>query len=205
VIAPRTRSFPARRLLRFEGLAESPARLWPRHDGHIHGYLGTVECPRTRETRTLDDCVHCQHFVNVRPDPGGHTALLRCLCNDDDALVEPGTATGVCTVAPELPVDAARVLASTHAAEILVVIVDDLVVGALYPAALTHARGVVAEHMIDEPWSLPADATIGDAVDALRELRAPALLVIDADARLVGVIGAADLRRLGVPEELLPG
>jgi CBS domain-containing protein len=57
--------------------------------------------------------------------------------------------------------------------------------------------------MITEPWSLPLVATLGDAVEALRELHVPGLLVVDGDLELVSLVCASHLRRLGVPAELL--
>jgi hypothetical protein len=204
----RTRRWTRPHTVRFEGLAETHARTWPRHPpgGHVTAvpYCGAVACPRSGSVRSLDDCVHCEHFVNLRPDAGHEGATLRCLCCDDDPLARrvPGEADW-CTVAPELPVENARQVSWSKGACMLVVARDDEVLGVVHAGDLQAGMGTVADHLITDPWSLPLAATLGEAVEALRELHVPGLLVVDADLELVSLACASHLRRLGVPAELL--
>jgi len=200
----RTRRWTRPHTVRFEGLAETHARTWPRHAPARMPYCGALACPRNGSVRSLDDCVHCEHFVNLRPDADHQGATLRCLCCDDDPLARrvPGEADW-CTVTPDLPVARARLIAWTHSAALLVVAREQAVVGVVHAADLQEGEGTVAERMITDPWSLPLVATLGEALEALRELRVPGLLVVDADMELVSLVCASHLRRLGVPTELL--
>jgi hypothetical protein len=195
---------------RFEGIAETHARLWPRLGPQrpvpeSSPYCGAVSCPRSGSVRHLDECVHCEHFVNIRPDPDRRGATLRCLCCDDDALAR-GTRGGVSwdVVSPDLPVESARLRCWLGGTSLLVVARAELVVGVVHAGRLQDATGKVAEHMIPEPWSLPSIASIGDAVEAITELHVPGLLVVDHELEVKGVVCASDLRRMGVPRALLP-
>jgi hypothetical protein len=205
----RTRRWTRPHTVRFEGLAETHARTWPRR--HVSDpavavpYGGAVACPRTGSVRSLDDCAHCEHFVNLRPDPDRQGATLRCLCCDDDPLSRrvPGEADW-CTVPPELPVASARLVTWLNNASLLVVARGEEVLGVVHAGDLQEDDGgTVAARMITDPWSLPLVATLGDALEALRELRVPGLLVVDADLELVSLVCASHLGRLGVPSELL--
>jgi CBS domain-containing protein len=199
----------------FAAVTESPARIEPRtaprrRDGTVVSYWGTVECPRTGSTRTLDDCLHCTRFVAIRRSDDGRSASLRCLCCDDDPLTDVRAQGSWRTVVPELPLSRARLLASACQATMLLVARANQLLGVVHCNELAAAHGTVsayvgtvATHMITEPWSLASEATVGDAVEALRELRVPGLLVVGPDARLINVICAADLRRIGVPAQLL--
>ncbi len=108
-----------------------------------------------------------------------------------------------CTVAPELPLASARLLTWSHGAAILVVARGQAVLGVVHAGDLQEGEATVAERMITEPWMLPLEATLGDAVEALRDLRVPGLLVVDAEMELVSLVCKSHLRRLGVPTELL--
>jgi CBS domain-containing protein len=206
----RTRRWLRRHSLRFEGIAEPRAQLWARHGQCVPvgvglPYGGAVACPRSGTVHALDDCIHCEHFVNLRLDATRGSATLRCLTCDDDVLARPSPeADGFEVVSPETPIPSARVRSWQSGASMLVVAREELVVGVIYARQLQLAEGTVGEHMIASPWSIPPLATVGDAVEALRELRIPGLLVVGAELDLRGVVGAADLRRMGVPPALLP-
>jgi hypothetical protein len=60
----------------------------------------------------------------------------------------------------------------------------------------------VSARMSGEVLAIDPNATLGDAVAALRGFRVGCLPVVAGDL-LVGVITRGDLRRAGVPEELL--
>jgi CBS domain-containing protein len=68
---------------------------------------------------------------------------------------------------------------------------------------LQEGDGTVGERTITDPWSLPLVATLGEALEALHELRVPGLLVVDADMELVSLVCTSHLRRLGVPADVL--
>ncbi len=205
-----TRRWTRRHELRFEGIAESRARIWPRRGEHAHAaaaapYCGSVACPRTGSVQTLDECLHCAHFVNLRPDADRKWATMRCLCCDDDPIAGRVPADALeHVVGPETPVAAARLLTWVRGAAMLVVARNELVVGVVYAHQLQDVEGQVGELMVENPWSITPAATLGDAVQALRELRVPGLLVVNADSELTSVICTADLRRMGVPAPLLP-
>lgn len=57
----------------------------------------------------------------------------------------------------------------------------------------------VADLMTLDPVTVPMDATIEEAEALLREFHITGLPVVDADARLVGVISQTDLLYLAVP------
>jgi hypothetical protein len=205
----RTRRWCRPHTLRFEGLAETHARTWPRRGQHLpvqqpERRCGVVACPRSGAVRSLDDCVHCEHFVNLRPDADHQGATLRCLLCDDDPL--PRRVRGASTwdvVAPELPVEAARLVSWATGVSLLVVARAEEVVGVVHVGRLQDALGCVGDHMIVEPWSLPSVATVGDAVEAIATLHVPGLLVVDTELELVSVVSTTDLRRMGVPAALL--
>ena len=73
------------------------------------------------------------------------------------------------------------------------------------PGETTSRLGASRSISARVTWSLPPFATLGEAVEALRELRVPGLLVVDHDLELRGVISSADLRRMGVPDDTLAG
>jgi hypothetical protein len=203
----RTRRWTRPHTLRFEGIAESRAQIWPRAGERSQlanaPYWGSVACPRTGAARSIDDCVRCEHFVNLRPDPDRRRATMRCLCSDDDPLIRVPCESTWHLVAPETPVASARLLTWAHHVPMLLVARQASVLGVIYAGALQSLEGDVREHMDAEPWSLPPFATLGEAVEALRELRVPGLLVVDHDLELRGVISTADLRRMGVPDAVL--
>ena len=129
---------------------------------------------------------------------------MRCLSNDRDPIARATTTPpSELVVAPDLPVATASVLAWAQDTPLLLVVDDGVIVGIVYPSRIEHAEGLVASHMVVEPWSLTSVATLGSVVEALRELRVPALLVVDATSELLAVVCAADLQRMGVPTEVL--
>jgi CBS domain len=188
--------------LRFETLAEARARLWPRRPERLSGYGGSVACPRSGGRRSLDDCRHCEHFVCLRPDADHDCGTLRCLACDDDSLRDFHGAAAH-RVTPDTPVASARLLTWVHHTALLLVVDAGAVEGVIYAGQLQRAQGEVGRHMVREPWSLTPDSTLGDAVEAMRELGVPALIVVDAQSELIGVIAAADLRRIGLAQPLL--
>jgi hypothetical protein len=204
-----TRRWTRRHTIRFEGIAEARAHIWPRAGARWDAaraapYCGSVPCPRTGAVRSVDECTRCECFVNLRPDPDRQHATLRCLCCDDDPLArhvaDPASWP---RVAPDVSAASARQISWTHCASMLLVTRDDLVVGVVHAHALQDAEGRIDELMDREPWSLAPAATLGDAVEAMAELHLPAVLVVAPDDQLHAVVGTCDLRRMGVPGALL--
>ena len=201
----RPRSFRPHDSVHFESVSELPSRVEPRRrDGQAPPYYGFVTCPRTDGLRSLDDCVHCRHFVNLRPTRAACEATVRCLCSHEDALTdEEPLASTWRMVEPDMPVALARLLAATEELSLLVVAQDENVLGVIYADQLGTAGDGTVDACMARPWCLPPTATVGEAVEAMRELQVAALLIVDADHELVSVVARTDLRRLGVPTHLL--
>jgi hexosaminidase len=67
-----------------------------------------------------------------------------------------------------------------------------------FDTAVEPLRMRIARQVMHEPVSLPASATVGEALRTLREAQLPTLAVVGPGRRYLGLIGAAELSRGGL-------
>lgn len=125
------------------------------------------------------------------------------------AAAHPVDPSDIVTVAPDTPCceadERARALGVRH----LFVTDGDELVGVmcrcdLYPEPDPHEA--VANRMTSRIYALEPTATLGEAAAAMASLGVGCLPVVQRDRdRPIGVVTRGDLRRAGVPEELLGG
>lgn len=164
-----------------------------------------LQCHRGGPVRDASFCLGCARIVGVRPGPG-HAITVRCLWCDDDRVDELMTpASSVVTIHPEALVAEADAAATAVDARHLVVADREGVVGVVCRCDLVapaRPGESVGDRMSGSPWGVRSGATLGQAVTAMREKHIGILLVVKA-RELAGVLTRGDLRRTGVPEELL--
>jgi hypothetical protein len=206
----RSKRWVARHKERFQGVSETEADSpgTPISPSRATRACGPVafDCPRTRAAESLDHCVRCPFFVDFRPVPERRLVVLTCQCSDTDPILRSADRRRSWpTVDADAPLREARRLALVHEAPLVLVKDQDEALGVVYREQLEASDEQVAIRVNDYPWSLSTRATLGDAVEALRVTRAPALLVLAPDGELVGVVSPAYLEHLGVPAPLLRG
>lgn len=196
----------APRTTRFEGIREFAVVPAGQSANHCEALASAdVQCRRGEPVRKASDCLRCARIVNFRPGPG-HAITMRCLwCDDDrvDALMTPASA--VVTIHPAALIAEAEAAAAAAEARHLVVADREGVLGVLCRCDLVapiRPDETVGDRMSDPPWGVHHGATLGEAVTVMREKHIGILLVVRS-SELAGVLSRGDLRRAGVPEELL--
>jgi CBS domain-containing protein len=204
------------------GTATIRLKSTPRFEG-IREVKGTVKrsAQRSDKQRLLDaqitcqtggpswtgaECLECPRYAGWRPGPGDRDVTVRCCWSDEDPVSARMTrASTIVAVTPATPCSAAAELARRHGVHHLPVIAKGAMVGILCAHDLERSPEpdqTVAERMNEEILGIRPEATLGEAVAAMRLFRVGCLPVV-ADRLLVGLITHRDLRRAGVPERLL--
>jgi hypothetical protein len=176
-------------------------RVWARPG--LRGGEPVLVCHNGGRERTVDDCRMCSRFVDVC-DGAGRERIVTCAWSHRDPVSARMTdcAALVC-VAPETRRRDADELAIREGLHHLLVVSSAALVGVCCRCDLSMEGGRrVSTCMSTEIFAIHPTASLGAAVSALRWLRIGFLPVV-ADGFLVGVITRGDLRRAGIPEELL--
>jgi CBS domain-containing protein len=185
----------------FEGFRDLPVRDIDRAGSFANVH---VDCQAGADAKSGVDCLTCRRFRgwDLHPD---HQVTIRCRWSSEDPVTArmtlPAALVTVQATAPAAQADeAARRAGVRH----LLVLDGRQLVGVLCRCDLvsTPAHVPVAALMRKDLFALDARETLGVAAAAMRRLAVGALPVV-SDFLVLGVITRGDLRRAGVPEELL--
>jgi CBS domain-containing protein len=150
-----------------------------------------------------DVCTMCSRFAGWRR-AGGDRVTVSCRFTDQDPVSTRMTpAALLATISPRTLCRAADEIARARDVRHLLVVSDGRLHGVLCRCDLFPADDTPAvTRLAEDQFAIVADAPLGTALAAMRELGLGCLPVLAGDA-VVGVLTRGDLRRTGVPEELL--
>ncbi len=166
-----------------------------------------LRCQKGGELRSSADCCYCPRFLGWEQGPGRDEVTVHCRWTAAEPVRALMTrAVTLLAVHPLLPISAAEELARAHGVRHLVVLVENELVGVLCRCVLVPSAGGRHDQVVDRmrpPITIPPTATLGEALERMNQHHVGCLPVLEGGHSLVGIITRGDLRRIGVPEELL--
>jgi hypothetical protein len=186
----------------FDGLAEQRANM---RDARLPLSRSELQCQKGGRELTGDDCLMCPQFRGWREGPGSEHVTILCHFTEHTPVSTRMTrASALVTVTPETTRVAAEEVARRNDVRHLLVTEGSRVAGILCRCDLHGGapNDPVHQIMTEDVFALDTIATLGDAVSAMSKLKVGCLPVV-AGGTIVGLITRGDLRRAGVPEQLL--
>jgi predicted transcriptional regulator len=165
--------------------------------------IAQVACQKGAPPRHGLDCLLCRRYRGWN-EPHGQLRV-HCEWTDEDPVSARMTlGNALVTVAPDDGVAAADELARRHEIRHLPVVEEGRLLGIVCRCDLVPPSplGRVGDRMTRDVFVVPPAARLGEALGAMASLRIGCLPVV-ADGMLLGILTRGDLRRVGVPEELL--
>jgi CBS domain-containing protein len=165
-----------------------------------------LRCQRGGPGKLALDCLRCHHLVNFLPPPAGRRLEVRCVWTDEDPVRELMTvASAAIWARAAMPASTAANLAWWRGVQRLPVVEDETVVGVAERAVLECAGEGTLVLEVASPIGevLSLDASLGDAVDLLSREPSGMALVAGPDLEFLGLLTRSDLRRCGIPDDVL--
>ncbi len=185
---------------RFAVRSEALGQLRHGEEGEDPLIRARVHCQLAGE-RLGGDCLTCGHLIGWRADSQGKMVVECCFRDSDFVTLCMTPASRLVTIDAGRDVVEARQLLEQHGKKRLLVTAREALVGIV---ALSDLRreGRVGEVMSREVIAIEPTATLGEAAAALRALAIGCLPVV-SERVVAGLLTRGDLRRLGIPDELL--
>ncbi len=168
-----------------------------------------VYCQRGRAPLALAECTRCPRLLDIRAGTAPGTATLLCRFTSEDPVSSVMTrASALLSVSPVTPLaDADQLLRDAGVHHVLVV-ADGELVGVMCRCDL--ARPFADDERVASRMSCPVvdvapRAPLGDVLSIMNTCGIGLVVVVDGEGAVLGAITRGDLRRTGVPEELLGG
>jgi hypothetical protein len=154
---------------------------------------------RDGRVRTVEDCARCQRLAGLEIGPGAHEIAVRCVTRDGDPVGQHTQAWRASWMFPAAtPPANARAHVRADGAPCAF-----LIERGTLRAVVDADPGTADDAPAAEPVAVFHRAPLRVAIDALRRLARPSVLVIDTQGDVLGVLTRERLIGLGVPRSLL--